>query len=268
MPSTRLENLNRLYLPCVTTLDMNEGVWKGDKTMRGSQLVYIISVILILSMLSLGMTGDTTVKIDSPPSGLHMRTETVSIRGSVSDNAISQVEIILDGATIKREILQCKDGGFTTTFELGAGKTSISVQALVNDAYIESGIIVYRDCSVSAEINSRDVYVNMDIFNLAHPVKIISGRSMVPLREFATFFGAKVGWNEKTREITVKLGRLKSSIKLGSDTGTIDGNPVACDPPATSIYGASYVPSRFFSEMVGGGVSWDGKLKRLTVGVP
>ncbi len=235
---------------------------------KNSCFVHKTLLLLIAALLFVAMTFEVTIKIDSPPSGIHVRSENLYIKGSISDKSISNIDVILDGATVGRQTIPCVGGYFDSNISLGAGKTSISLQAKVSDTYVESGIVVFRDCSVSAAIDDRVAFVNMDTRSLAHPVKIISGRSMVPLREFAGFFGAEVSWDEENREIVVTLGKLSSSIKLGADIGVINGQTVTCDPPATSIYGASYVPSRFFSEMIGGGVSWDGSTKRITIGVP
>lgn len=235
---------------------------------KRSQIVYKITAVLIIACFFIGMSFDVTIKFDSPPSGIHVRTDNLYVKGTVSDKTIKNVDIILDGATVGKTNVPCNNGIFSTSINLGAGKTAVSVQAFTGETYIESGIVVFRDCSVSAAVDSREAYVNMDTKFLAHPVKIISGRAMVPLREFAGFFGANVSWDEENREIVVALGKTKSSIKLGATSGKVSGKTITCDPPATSIYGASYVPSRFFSEMIGGGVSWDGKTKRITIGVP
>ncbi|HOO97010.1 MAG TPA: stalk domain-containing protein [Caldisericia bacterium] len=233
------------------------------------KFVNICLLLLIIACLS-GFTNsdETTIKIATPPSGLHTRETSLFLRGSVSNTNINSVDLLLDGATIGRISTSCKDGTFSNTVTLGAGKTAITAQAFSDGQYIEAGIVVYRDCSVTAGIGESQVYVNSGIDYLANPILIIYGRSLVPLREFANFFGAEVGWDDVNREITVTLGRLKSSIKLGSDQGTIDGVKTKCDPPAKSINSTAYVPSRFLASMVGGGVSWNGSTKMLTVAVP
>lgn len=236
--------------------------------MKRSQVVNILIVVLVAVLSFIGMSKAVTIKIETPPSGMHTRSKTLYIRGTVSDKSIKQVELFADGATIDEVHLECNDGIFETNLALTAGKTSVSTQALVDGHYIESGIIVYRDCTVSCGIDSRDAILNANRHNLAHPVKIISGRSMIPLREYVMLFGGEVGWDNETKRITVIVGRRESSVALGSDTATIDGTTVTCDPAVTSIHDTAYVPSRLCAEMLGGGVTWDGKLRMVSISVP
>ena len=199
---------------------------------------------------------------------MHTRNETLYIRGSVSDTSIDNIDLFLDGATINELQLECHDGMFEADLTLTAGKTSLSVQAFVNDQYIESGIIVYRDCAIACAVNSRDAIINTVEINLAHPIKIISGHTMVPLREYVMLFGGEIGWNDEKKQITVTIGRRESSVSLGSDVAVVDSSTVGCSPPVASIYGTAYAPSRLLANMLDGGVTWDGKIKTITTSVP
>jgi hypothetical protein len=91
---------------------------------------------------------------------------------------------------------------------------------------------------------------------------------MVPLKEFAGFFGADITWSQAKRQATVTLGRRVSSITLGSRSATVLGSYVDSNPPAKIINGTMYVSSRLFSKTVGGGVAWDSYSRTLSIGVP
>jgi len=214
------------------------------------------------------MTPAVTIKIDTPPSGMHTRNKTLYIRGSVSDKSINTVELLVDGATIDSLDVDCIEGIFEADLPLTAGKSSISAQAMVDGNYIESGVIVYRDCTISCGINSRDAILNAEEHYLAHPLRIISNHSMIPLREYVRLFGGEIGWNSETKSITVSVGRRVSSVALNSYTAIVDGKSIEFKPAVTTIDDTAYVPSRLCAEMLGGGVTWDGELRMVSVSVP
>jgi len=63
--------------------------------------------------------------------------------------------------------------------------------------------IDYLDVEIVLTIGSLDVSVNGQTQTLLYPPEISGERTMVPLRFISENFGADVGWNEDTKEITV-----------------------------------------------------------------
>ena len=88
---------------------------------------------------------------------------------------------------------------------------------------------------------------------------IENGRTLVPVRFIAESFGAKVGWDEATRTVSVDASGKKISMVLGESKMTVDGNEVALDAPANSYNGRTFIPLRAMVEAIGKKVFWDAR---------
>lgn len=247
--------------------------------MKSLKLIIFLSKILILTnifminLFCLGYPGvkaeEILIRIDYPMSGLHTRRPEIIVKGTLNTSNIASVKITLDGSTVGEISVPVENMEFEATVAIGSGKTSINASAKTpSGRSIETGIVIYRDCTVTTIAGSGLAYVNQTEQTIINPVQIKGNRTLVAVREFAQFFGAKVGWDAKTKEITVSMGRLKSSFKIGAREGTIDGKKLKIDPPSEMMFGAAYVPSRFFASMMGGGVVWHKETKTLSVSVP
>lgn len=247
--------------------------------MKSIKLIIYLSKILILAniflinLLCLGYPGakaeEILIKIDYPMSGLHTRRPEIIVKGTLSVASITSVKITLDGSTVGEFSVPVEKMEFETTVAIGSGKTVINASAKTpSGKTVETGIVIYRDCTVTTVAGSGTAYVNQTEQTVLNPVQIKGNRTLVAVREFAQLFGAAVGWNAKTKEITVSVGKLKSSFKMGAKEGLVDGKKTAIDPPAEMMFGAAYVPSRFFAAMMGGGVVWHKETKTLSVSVP
>lgn len=230
---------------------------------------YMLAIIPIYFTYPVTNAEEISIKIDYPMSGLHTRKSEIIVKGTLNVPGISTVKIVTDGSTIGEISVPVADRVFESEISLGSGKTIINAIAKMQSGKnIETGIVIYRDCTVTTVAGSGLAYVNQTEQTIQNPVQIKGSRTLVAVREFAQLFGAKVGWNAKTKEITVSMGRLKSSFRLGAKEGIVDGKKTAIDPPSEMIYGVTYVPSRFFASMMGGGVVWHKETKTLSVSVP
>jgi hypothetical protein len=235
--------------------------------------ILILTNIFVINFLCLGYSHtnaeETLIKIDYPMSGLRTRRSDVIVKGTLSATNITSVKVTLDGSTVGEFSVPVENMEFETTITIGSGKSSINASTKTSSGRnIETGIVIYRDCTVTTIAGSGTAYVNQTEQMVTNPVQIKGNRTLVAVREFAQFFGAKVGWDAKKKEITVSMGRLKSSFKIGAKEGVVDGKRIAIDPPSEMMFGSAYIPSRFFSSMMGGGVVWHKETKTLSVSVP
>ncbi|GAW93249.1 copper amine oxidase N-terminal domain-containing protein [Calderihabitans maritimus] len=83
------------------------------------------------------------------------------------------------------------------------------------------------------------------------------GRTMIPLRVLAEFLGARVGWEEDTRSITVTRGEDEIRLIANEFTAFRNGRPFSLEIPPVLINNRTYAPLRFFSEGLGYMVKWD-----------
>jgi hypothetical protein len=104
-----------------------------------------------------------------------------------------------------------------------------------------------------------DLYLNSDRMDVRYelketkkklPIKVFSdgGNSMIPLRGVLEELGASVGYNGKTKEITIKAKGHTVILKLGSDTAKVDGMIKKMPKPVYTKNGYTVIPIRFVSE--------------------
>ncbi len=100
-----------------------------------------------------------------------------------------------------------------------------------------------------AYVNGRPVAVDGDKLWVT-PVTV-GKTTMVPLRFVAEGFGAAVGYNANTGEITVSHGNILLSMKAGSKAITKNGQMLTAEEAIYSAYDRTFVPLRLFSEALG-----------------
>lgn len=88
---------------------------------------------------------------------------------------------------------------------------------------------------------------------------IENSRTLLPLRFIAESLGAKVDWNNETREIKITYGSTTVIMHLDSDIYYINGIEHKMDVTAKSVSGRTMIPVRYISESLGKEVFWDDK---------
>ncbi|GGG06111.1 hypothetical protein GCM10010912_58440 [Paenibacillus albidus] len=89
-------------------------------------------------------------------------------------------------------------------------------------------------------------------------------RVMIPIRFVSEALGAKVSYN-KERVVTIEQGTKKITMKVNSDTVTVDSVIKKLDVPARLQQNRTYVPLRFVSEALGAGVGWNQQKHLVTI---
>lgn len=99
-----------------------------------------------------------------------------------------------------------------------------------------------------------------------------SGRTMVPFRFLGESIGAVVSFETeesgKVRSVKYAIGNKVVELLIGNSTALVDGNPVVLDAPPEIVGGRTFVPLRFVTAALGGGVSWDPSTKSATITYP
>lgn len=94
---------------------------------------------------------------------------------------------------------------------------------------------------------------------------VMSGSTMVPMREIFEKLGATLSWNQTTKTVTAIKGDTKIVLTIGKQTATINGNKVTLTKEAVVLNGVTLVPLRFVSEALGAKVAWDQKASVATI---
>lgn len=97
---------------------------------------------------------------------------------------------------------------------------------------------------------------------------LLNNRTMIPARALFEEMGAKVGWNETTREVTLEYNDITILLTIDEREAKVNGKSVALDSPAVIVEERTMIPLRFVGEAIGALVSWDEKAYRVDVASP
>ena len=122
--------------------------------------------------------------------------------------------------------------------------------------------------AAAAETDDVSVMVNGEavVFPDGDP-EISSGRTMVPMRAVLEALGAEVDYDHSTKTVQASLdGETVLTHVIGTDTITAgDGGTLTMDTVSYVSGGSTLVPLRFFSQVLGYEVYWDGGARTAVV---
>ncbi|ARR10745.1 copper amine oxidase N-terminal domain-containing protein [Paenibacillus bovis] len=84
-----------------------------------------------------------------------------------------------------------------------------------------------------------------------------NNRVLIPTRFVAQQLGGKVGYNSKSKTVTIQQGAKTITLKINSAKVMAGGKTVMLDVPAKVVRGRTMVPLRFVSEAMGATVDWN-----------
>lgn len=108
-----------------------------------------------------------------------------------------------------------------------SGRTLVPIRAISEavgadvswDSSTQTVTISTSDKDISLQINSTSATVNSTKVAIDVPAKILSGRTLVPLRFVSESLGAKVDYNSSKREVEIKyFSDMSGTIKIGGST--------------------------------------------------
>ncbi|AZS13993.1 copper amine oxidase N-terminal domain-containing protein [Paenibacillus lutimineralis] len=102
------------------------------------------------------------------------------------------------------------------------------------------------------------VEVNGELISFpdAKPFMDKSNRVQVPVRFVSEALGAEVGWNSKSKQVTVQMGEDTTVLTMGKKAYTVNGQTKQMDTVAQQKQNRTFVPLRFVSEALGAKVIW------------
>ncbi|MEY8745502.1 copper amine oxidase N-terminal domain-containing protein [Paenibacillus tundrae] len=91
--------------------------------------------------------------------------------------------------------------------------------------------------------------------------KIISGRTLIPIKVISTHFGYQVHWDQEAKIVTILGEDTTIRMKINSNEVSLNDQKLTLEVPAQVYNGATYVPLKFLSDVFGANVSWNSSFK-------
>lgn len=125
--------------------------------------------------------------------------------------------------------------------------------------------ILTGSTTIKLTIGSNIALVNGVEKKMTAPPIIVTGSTMLPLRDMAEMFGATIDFDAATKEITLKLGKIKVVVTIDSKKAFVNDKEVYLNPPPKIVNAKTYIPVRFITESFGATVSYDAATKTFEI---
>jgi len=99
----------------------------------------------------------------------------------------------------------------------------------------------------------------------AQPFIDENGRTQVPVRFVSEALGADVGWDGKTKTVTIEQGKNKITLVVGKSEYTVNGKKMKMDTSVLLLEDRTFVPVRFVSEGLGANVEWNASIRTVYI---
>lgn len=107
--------------------------------------------------------------------------------------------------------------------------------------------------------------INDQVVQPDAPPVLRNNRTLVPLRVISENLGAQVGWDNRTRTVTVVGPGREIRLVIGRSEALVNGKAQKLDAPAVIISNRTFVPLRFIGEALGAEVGWQEKTRTVFV---
>ncbi|MCI3920698.1 alkaline phosphatase [Paenibacillus sp. TRM 82003] len=106
-------------------------------------------------------------------------------------------------------------------------------------------------------LNPTKVLIDGRKAKMAAPPIIVNQRVLLPVRDVSELLGAQVGWDDETRQVSVKKDASSIFLTVGATSGTVNGEARPLDQSILLRNDKVYVPFRFIGEALGAQLNWD-----------
>jgi len=117
---------------------------------------------------------------------------------------------------------------------------------------------------ISLRVGESTLNINGEPIEVEAPF-IVDGTTLVPVRVITEAFGADVGWNPDTRQVTLTYRNVEVVLQIDNINVYINNQrqTLLAEPRLTN--GVTMVPLRFISENFGADVGWNESTQAVTV---
>ncbi|WP_429371773.1 N-acetylmuramoyl-L-alanine amidase [Paenibacillus sp. DS2015] len=130
-------------------------------------------------------------------------------------------------------------------------------------------VMVFPSKGQAATANSN-IFLDGKELTITTNAKIenVDGNIMIPIRVVVENLGFQVGWEKKTRTVTIQGNSKTVKLVVDSKSAIVDGNEVTLEASPLLRSDTVLVPIRFVSEEMGLQVNWDNATKRVNLITP
>jgi hypothetical protein len=123
------------------------------------------------------------------------------------------------------------------------------------------------DLQITLTVGSKETLVNgkTQIIDAEPFIDTVANRTMVPIRFISENMGAKVGWSQDERIVTIKSNNQEIKITIGSRIAYVNGQQRTLDVSPVVVSGRTFVPIRFVSENLGANVKWESTARKVII---
>lgn len=114
-------------------------------------------------------------------------------------------------------------------------------------------------------IGSTTAYVGDSAYRITTAPFIHMGRTYVPVRFVSEKLGANVGWNQRTKEVTIQKNDKTIRWVVGNRQVRVNQQTVLFDSPLLTRNNTTFVPIRFVSEQLNASVEYLGSKKMVII---
>lgn len=97
---------------------------------------------------------------------------------------------------------------------------------------------------------------------------VVSGRTLVPMRDIFEALGAELKWDPEAHTVHAEWPGGSLTLPIGSAAATVNGTIRTLDVPAQIMNGRTLVPLRFVAEAMGAQVGWYPNSRVITINTP
>lgn len=158
-------------------------------------------------------------------------------------------------------------------------KGDLNLKEVIFEGETEDKFTVLSDAvysSMEADLSPARIKANEDVkvetdgeimeFTGACPYIDANGRTQMPVRALSEKLGYAVEWDENARKITITKGNEQCKFKIENRIAFASDNRVAIMNTAPVIVDDyTYVPLRYFFEMLNKNVKWDGETNTVNI---
>jgi N-acetylmuramoyl-L-alanine amidase len=117
-------------------------------------------------------------------------------------------------------------------------------------------LLAYPTISFGAEATIK-LYMNEKQLTSEVAPRIVNDNTIVPVRIIAENIGAKVGWEDKSRKVTINKGDVSIELTINNPVVLVKGKSIKLEVAPTIIDDKTMLPLRFIGEQLGVKFNWD-----------
>lgn len=215
------------------------------------------------------------IEILSPKEKDLLTERLVAVTGKTEPRVKVQLELLAPGNLAADPVITNADAEGNVKVDaafrafVGLNIMKVTVTDSAGNSSVTYRLFAYdRPHKAVLTIGSKQMDVNVDTYELDVAPYIKNDYTMVPLRFVAEAFGAKVGWDDATKTVTIDFAGHNMKVVIGSSEAVVDGEAVTMPLPAEIVNSRTMVPVRFISEAFGFTVKWDGVARTVTITYP